>query len=412
MVKVPGVAPVTRTGSPYPTFGIIRPAVPNTRVDMSPYGQSVFADAIDAIQSVDLAFDALINEVDAGKMRVFLSDVMFDREKDAKGRNVPIPFGKGDCTVFRKVMSTEDTISEFAPALRTDAQSKALRLALQVLGDRFGLGINYFDFDNVGYVKTATEISADNSALMRNIKKHGNALAGTVADVAHATMACARALGEEIPPEGEVGAGWTGLAQVHLRHLAEYPRQPLTVILIRQAFDSIPHQIGIPALWGVLKYLLEYLARPDDLILSCISQQERLGSIVVFRQGCTQLHPASLHIFEALVISPGALGDNRPECIGVHRFPFPLSAVGWSRSGKTVVTLPLFLLTPTWTLLYVPHMVTPSGTFAFDLRDTTYSPALTISLVVQLFGNQACPVPVCFHRSLCLGTLPRRTPFG
>lgn len=95
-VEVPGVAPLTRTGSPYPTFGIIRPAVPNTRVDMSPYGQSVFAAAIDAIQSVDLAFDALINEVDAGKMRVFLSDVMFDREKDTKGRNVPIPFGKGD----------------------------------------------------------------------------------------------------------------------------------------------------------------------------------------------------------------------------------------------------------------------------------------------------------------------------
>lgn len=204
MVEVPGVAPVTRTGSPYPTFGIIRPAVPNTRVDMSPYGQSVFADAIDAIQSVDLAFDALINEVDAGKMRVFLSDVMFDRERDAKGRNVPVPFGKGDCTVFRKVMSTEDTISEFAPAPRTDAQSKALRLALQVLGDLCGLGINYFDFGNVSYVKTATEVSADNSALMRNIKKHGNALAGAVADVAHATIACARALGEEIPPEGEV----------------------------------------------------------------------------------------------------------------------------------------------------------------------------------------------------------------
>lgn len=56
----------------------------------------------------------------------------------------------------------------------------------------------------MGYVKTATEVSADNSALMRNIKKHGNALAGAVADVAHATMECARTLGEEIPPEGEV----------------------------------------------------------------------------------------------------------------------------------------------------------------------------------------------------------------
>lgn len=29
-------------------------------------------------------------------MCVFLSDVMLDQEKDATGRRVPIPFGKGD----------------------------------------------------------------------------------------------------------------------------------------------------------------------------------------------------------------------------------------------------------------------------------------------------------------------------
>ena len=175
-VAVPGVAADVATGSTGPTFGIVRPAVPNTRVDFSPYGQSVFADAVDAVQSVDLAYDALVNEVDAGKMRVFLSDVMFDQERTKDGRRVPIPFGKGDCAVFRKVMSTEDTIQEFAPALRTEAQGKALRLALQVLGDLVGLGANYFDLDNVGYVKTATEVSSDNSALMRNIRKNENAL--------------------------------------------------------------------------------------------------------------------------------------------------------------------------------------------------------------------------------------------
>lgn len=81
---------------------------------MSPYGQSVFADAVDPIRAVDLAFDAMISEEDNGKMRVFLSDVMFDQEEDGKGRKVSIPFGRQDCTVFRKAMSTEDTIQEFA----------------------------------------------------------------------------------------------------------------------------------------------------------------------------------------------------------------------------------------------------------------------------------------------------------
>lgn len=88
--------------------------------------------------------------------------------------------------------------------MRTEAQNRALRLALQVLGDLTGLGINYFDFDNVGYVKTATEVSSDNSALMRNIRKHENALQRPIADISRALLACARGMGESVPDEGDV----------------------------------------------------------------------------------------------------------------------------------------------------------------------------------------------------------------
>lgn len=173
-----GANPVYDTGCPFPTFGIVKPAVTNTRVDMSPYGQSVFTDAVDAVQAVDLTFDALISEIDLSKMRIFLSDVLFDRSSEGN-KSVTIPFGKQDCTVFRKVMSTEDTIQEFAPALRTSAQKEAFRVSLQMLGDLCGFGIDYFDLDDArGYVKTATEVSSDNSALMRNIRRHENSLEG------------------------------------------------------------------------------------------------------------------------------------------------------------------------------------------------------------------------------------------
>ena len=70
---------------PVITFAIVKPAADNACEDMRPYGQSVFADAVDAIQAVDLAFDAMISEIDNGKMRVFLSDVMFDQETDGRG---------------------------------------------------------------------------------------------------------------------------------------------------------------------------------------------------------------------------------------------------------------------------------------------------------------------------------------
>lgn len=203
VVEPEGVCPVVDTGCTVPTFAIVKPALDNTRVDMSPYGQSVFADAIDAIQAVDLAFDAMMNEVDVSKMRIFLSDVMFDREREGS-KTVAIPFGKSDCTVFRKVMSTEDMVTEFAPPLRTEAQMQAFRIALQMLGDLCGFGISYFDFYNVGYVKTATEVSSDNSALMRNIRRHEHALEGSLSGICRSALECARNLGERIPAEGDV----------------------------------------------------------------------------------------------------------------------------------------------------------------------------------------------------------------
>ena len=199
-----GVSRLYDTGCLWPTFGIVRPAVTNTRVDMSPYGQSVFADAVDAVQAVDLTFDALVNEVDLSKMRVFLSDVLFDRSTDGN-KTVTIPFGRQDCTVFRKVMSTEDTIQEFAPALRTGSQIEAFRVSLQMLGDLCGFGIQYFDVsDSRGYIKTATEVSSDNSALMRNIRRHENALEGAITGISHALLHVSRGFGEKIPDEGDL----------------------------------------------------------------------------------------------------------------------------------------------------------------------------------------------------------------
>ena len=64
-------------------------------------------------------------------------------------------------------------------------------------------GINYFDMDDSrGYVKTATEVSSDNSALMRNIRRHENSLEGAIVDIARAVMVLSRSFGEGIPDEG------------------------------------------------------------------------------------------------------------------------------------------------------------------------------------------------------------------
>ena len=54
-------------------------------------------------------------------------------------------------------------------------------------------------------MRTATEVSSDNSALICNVRKHENALQAPLIDVGRAVMVCARAMGEAIPDEGRVG---------------------------------------------------------------------------------------------------------------------------------------------------------------------------------------------------------------
>ena len=50
---------------------------------------------------------------------------------------------------------------------------------------------------------TATEVSSDNSALSRNVRKNENALQGALCDVSRALMACARSMGTKLPDEGD-----------------------------------------------------------------------------------------------------------------------------------------------------------------------------------------------------------------
>jgi A118 family predicted phage portal protein len=205
-VELDGIMLDFDTHCPFPTFAVVRPGLDNTRVDFSPYGESVFADAVDAIQAVDLCFDAIFTEVDLSKMRLFVGDMLLD-VRDENGKQVIVPFGQDD-VVFRKVAQADTTrnlIETFAPQLRTDDQLKAYNKALQTLGDLCGFGLQYFAGDKTGGIRTATEVSSDNSDLMRNIKKHENALQEAIVAICQAVIFCGREwLGEDVPEPGEI----------------------------------------------------------------------------------------------------------------------------------------------------------------------------------------------------------------
>lgn len=177
------------TGIARPTFCVIRPAVDNVFADNSAFGQSVFADAVDAVKSVDNAFDSMNREIDATKVRVFLSDDLID--VDEKGR--PKPFGD-DSMFIRKLAGNgvESYLQVSAPPIRIDALEKALNIGLAELGDLTGFGQQYFRFDQSAGLRTATEVSADNSAFFRNIQKHENQLRPALEGLLTAVLDCMR----------------------------------------------------------------------------------------------------------------------------------------------------------------------------------------------------------------------------
>lgn len=178
-----------------PTFGIVKPALENTYVDLSPYGQSAFADAVDGVKAVDLAFDSMFAEVELTGAKVFVDESMVDvRSQDGK----VIPSPKVDGRLFRRLAgkdATKDLIDIYSPNIRIEPLRSAFDVALAQLGEMCGFGQQYFALDKNGSIttaKTAKEVMSGNSTLMRNVRKHENVLRGAIQRVVTSLLNCAR----------------------------------------------------------------------------------------------------------------------------------------------------------------------------------------------------------------------------
>lgn len=199
-----GVVPDFDTGSEIPTFAVIRPYGKNTREDMSPYGQSLFADAVDAVKAVDLSFDAVFSEVDLTEVKVFMSDELID-VRDERGRLVPVAEGPRN-RFIRKLMgqSMRDLYEVFSPEIRTGPLRDALNVALAELGDCCGFGQHYFVLDKQGGPTTATEVVSDSSDLMRTVRRNERIIGGAISSLFEAAAACEAALNGGLGPIGRV----------------------------------------------------------------------------------------------------------------------------------------------------------------------------------------------------------------
>lgn len=179
-----GMLEEVETGIGIPLFQIITPNIVNN-IDLdSPYGISVFGNAIPQLKGCDIIYDSYINEFDLGKKRIMVPISMAKIEMGKDGVARPV-FDKND-TVFYALpgdRNGENKPDTFDPKIRADEHDKGINKALDLLSFKCGMGTGRYRFEN-GTVKTATEVISEKSDLYQSLKKHeivlNSALTGMV----------------------------------------------------------------------------------------------------------------------------------------------------------------------------------------------------------------------------------------
>lgn len=164
MVNVP---PVVHTNSPTPQFVIDRLNIANNVDNTLPMGIPAFANAIDQLKGVDVAYDSYVNEFVLGKKRVMVKP---GAVKDLDGNPV---FDPNELYYYVLPEDTADgnIIQPIDMTLRTAEHNAGLQDMLNALSSRCGFGENHYRFDS-GSVATATQVISENSTMFRTIKKH------------------------------------------------------------------------------------------------------------------------------------------------------------------------------------------------------------------------------------------------
>lgn len=149
-------------------FSIFKPLLTNNLFSNSPFGIPHYANAIDNLKAVDISFDALKNEIQDGRKRIFVRADMFNYD-DGQQKLV---FDPNDTTVYQlpSGATKDDLIQSDNETMRTGQQIETLNTNLNILGNKVGFGENHYHFDGTN-LSTATAVVSSNSKLFRRKKK-------------------------------------------------------------------------------------------------------------------------------------------------------------------------------------------------------------------------------------------------
>lgn len=161
------------TGSDMPLFSIVKPNIVNNISDSVALGISVFANAIDNLKGVDLAYNNFNRDFKLGGKKVFVNEEL--TKTDENGNTItPDDVAQQLFSVVSDGMHREDgktLIQEHNPQLRVQENVDGIQAQLDLLSFKCGLGTKYYRFNTGTTLVTATQYVGDRQDLQKNIAK-------------------------------------------------------------------------------------------------------------------------------------------------------------------------------------------------------------------------------------------------
>ena len=185
-----------QTRSPFPFFAVISPNLANPIPGNLGMGVSVFADALDCLRGVDLAFNNFCRDIKLGGKKVFLNQSLVQRDEygnvytpDDVAQQLFVTIGDTDIT-------DHPMIVEHNPELRASDNAEAVQSQLDYLSFRCGLGTHHYTFGGIeGRTKlTATQYMGERQDMMQNAAKHQKNVEDFLYSIVRALLWCAAEL--------------------------------------------------------------------------------------------------------------------------------------------------------------------------------------------------------------------------
>ena len=189
-------------------FGFFRMPSTNDIDTNSPLGLSAFADAIEELKDLDIAYSRNSEEIDDSRRLVMVDDRLIKKQayKDERGNIIrpELQLPKYFKAVPGGGSNDDEIYHEINPTLNTPTRKEGINQCLSLVGMKCGFSNGYFVIDEKTGMVTATQVESDDRRTIQLIKDVRDALQKCLDELFYAQSVFADLYG--LAPVGEYEA--------------------------------------------------------------------------------------------------------------------------------------------------------------------------------------------------------------